>query len=320
MKKRNKLLVLLIIISIAFTGCQRQGKITINNETLAAGKTSHNPEQETERDEIITLLAYSMVYKDWQKEDTPDKRGHNVGAILVDSDYRLVGWARNCNERYNNGTQHAEVRVMLGHLIPKDTTHGKSLDNYTVYTTLEPCAQCAGMMCLLRVKRVVYGQDDPDYYINGTRKIGYGRAIERLKLDTSECGHDYPYPCKVISEGAHCYEKKELDKQFNAWIKKRQSDRGSLTNFLLTSAAETIFKKASDRLQNFSPQFPENEKVLSSAREFLNSNGDPGTDYRLCIEHLSLIKEEPSPQTITQGKAGRRGRRAAILNLKKIKD
>jgi len=50
----------------------------------------------------------------------------------------------------------------------------KYLDGYTIYTTLEPCAMCSGMMALTKVKRAVYG--NPTHL--------YGRAIERLMLDS----------------------------------------------------------------------------------------------------------------------------------------
>ncbi len=67
-----------------------------------------------ERDEIYSLLAYAVVYKDWQSSKT-NQRGHNIGAVLVDPKGKLVNWARNCNQITQNGTQHAELRLMLGY-------------------------------------------------------------------------------------------------------------------------------------------------------------------------------------------------------------
>ena len=125
-----------------------------------------------ERDEIYMLLAYGVVLKDWQTGG-PDQRGHNVGSVLVDGDGKIVYWARNSNHITKNGTQHGEVRLILGYLSDFQTYN---LPGYTVYTTLEPCVQCSGMMKMVSMKRVVYGQSDP----------GFGKALERLSLDTHE--------------------------------------------------------------------------------------------------------------------------------------
>jgi len=51
--------------------------------------------QQQERDEIYMLLAYAVVYKDWQTDATEPRRGHNIGSIMVDPDGGIVFWARN---------------------------------------------------------------------------------------------------------------------------------------------------------------------------------------------------------------------------------
>jgi len=42
-----------------------------------------------------------------------------------------------------------------------------SLKGVTLYTSLESCAQCSGVMSLSRVKQVVYLQSDPTAYVIG---------------------------------------------------------------------------------------------------------------------------------------------------------
>jgi len=68
-----------------------------------------------ELDEIYSLLAYSVVLKDWQTGGEK-QRGHNIGSVLVNPEGKVVFWARNCNHITGNGTQHGEIRLMLGYL------------------------------------------------------------------------------------------------------------------------------------------------------------------------------------------------------------
>jgi len=136
---------------------------------------------QAERDEMFMQLAYAVAYKDWQTKSR-DRRGYNIASVLVDARGRVVAWGRNCVYRTHNGTQHAEVRTILSYFMKRGAPAGEDarelsqyLSQYTIYTTLEPCAQCAGMMTFLRVQRVVYGQED----------ASYGKALERLEMDTS---------------------------------------------------------------------------------------------------------------------------------------
>ena len=52
--------------------------------------------------------------------------------------------------------------------------------NVTVYTSLEPCSQCAGIMALGRVREVVYLQTDPGMYSisNILRRLTAGTKLE----------------------------------------------------------------------------------------------------------------------------------------------
>jgi len=61
-----------------------------------------------------------------------------------------------------------------------DSSDDWFLENYTLYTTLEPCIMCAGMMVMSRLRRVVYGQADPHY----------GGAMERMKFTSREQERD----------------------------------------------------------------------------------------------------------------------------------
>src|SRR5919198_1697653 len=80
-----------------------------------------------------------------------------VGAVLVCED-RIVGrgWNRNLSD--SDPTAHAEI-VALRQAGAAIGNH--RLGDCELFATIEPCAMCAGAMVHARLKRLVYGTDDP---------------------------------------------------------------------------------------------------------------------------------------------------------------
>src|SRR5258708_13757902 len=167
---------------------------------------------QAEGEEIFTLLAYSVVLKDWQSSGPASSgtaaRGYNIGSVLVDPSQRhAVYWGLNSVYLTGNRTQHGEVRLMtcfFERMREAGTPLG-TLAGYTVYTTLEPCAMCSGMMVLTSVPRTVYGQEDP----------GFGKGLERPKLDTSQCQGYPPYPRAVESDHAAVDAASQLERRYD---------------------------------------------------------------------------------------------------------
>lgn len=80
-----------------------------------------------------------------------------VGACLVDENHLLLGSNHNLTITENDPTAHAEMLVLR--------EASRRVGNYrltgtTIYTTIEPCAMCAGALVNARVKRLVYGAED----------------------------------------------------------------------------------------------------------------------------------------------------------------
>jgi tRNA(adenine34) deaminase len=80
-----------------------------------------------------------------------------VGAIVV-SGGRIVGRGCNRNICDQDPTAHAEVLALR--------EAGAALGNHRLvdcdlFVTIEPCAMCAGALVHARVRRLVYGADDP---------------------------------------------------------------------------------------------------------------------------------------------------------------
>jgi len=80
-----------------------------------------------------------------------------VGAAVVHGG-RVMSEAHNETIAKHDLTQHAELIAIQDAMRKLGTDR---LDEATLCITLEPCAQCAGAIVLVRVGRVVFGAYDP---------------------------------------------------------------------------------------------------------------------------------------------------------------
>jgi len=79
-----------------------------------------------------------------------------VGAVVV-SDGAIVGRGRNSPIALRDPAAHAE---MLALREAAAAIGNYRLQEATVYSTLEPCAMCAGALVVARVRRLVFGARD----------------------------------------------------------------------------------------------------------------------------------------------------------------
>ncbi|HLA12979.1 MAG TPA: tRNA adenosine(34) deaminase TadA [Pyrinomonadaceae bacterium] len=79
-----------------------------------------------------------------------------VGACIVSSG-KLLAVAGNRTRRDNDPTAHAEIVALRA---AANTLGNYRLTEAVVYSTIEPCAMCAGALIQARVKRLVYGAPD----------------------------------------------------------------------------------------------------------------------------------------------------------------
>ena len=80
-----------------------------------------------------------------------------VGAVVV-REGRIIGrgWNRNIGD--SDPTAHAEI-VALREAAAALGNH--RLEDCDLFATIEPCSMCAGALVHARIKRLVYGADDP---------------------------------------------------------------------------------------------------------------------------------------------------------------
>jgi len=79
-----------------------------------------------------------------------------IGAIVV-LENKIIGRGHNRTESLKDATAHAEMIAITS----AAENHGDwRLDEAILYSTIEPCAMCAGAAVLSRIKTIVYGARD----------------------------------------------------------------------------------------------------------------------------------------------------------------
>jgi tRNA(adenine34) deaminase len=87
-----------------------------------------------------------------------------IGAVAI-RDGVMIGSGHNCRERDQDPTAHAEMIALRQ--AAQAVGHWR-LEGVTLYSTLEPCAMCAGAMVLARLPRLVYATADPKAGASGS--------------------------------------------------------------------------------------------------------------------------------------------------------
>ncbi len=105
----------------------------------------------TETDEFWMREAIRAAHEAENLDEVP------IGACLIDGAGNLLAVAGNRTITNNDPTAHAEI-LALREAAAKIGNY--RLTGATVYSTIEPCAMCAGALVNARVKRLVYGAKD----------------------------------------------------------------------------------------------------------------------------------------------------------------
>jgi tRNA(adenine34) deaminase len=112
---------------------------------------TNDPPPTTASDELWMEEALRCAQRALEAGEVP------VGAVVV-CDGRIVGRGWNRSIAGSDPTAHAEILAL------RDT--GATIGNHRLgdcdlFATIEPCAMCAGALVHARIKRLVYGADDP---------------------------------------------------------------------------------------------------------------------------------------------------------------
>ena len=110
-----------------------------------------------------------------------------VGAVIV-CESRLVGRGANRNLTDSDPTAHAEVVALRA---AAQALGNHRLGDCEMFVTIEPCAMCAGALVHARLKRLVYGADDP--------KAGAVRSVLQV-LNHPSLNHQMEVTSGVLAE------------------------------------------------------------------------------------------------------------------------
>jgi len=114
------------------------------------------------RDELWMEEALRSAQRALQAGEVP------VGAVVV-CESRVVGRGWNRNIADKDPTAHAEIVALRE---AGATVGNHRLAGCDLFVTIEPCAMCAGAMVHARIRRLIYGADDP--------KAGAVRSVMEL--------------------------------------------------------------------------------------------------------------------------------------------
>ena len=251
--------------------------------------------------------------------------GHNIACLAVDGKGEIIDFDFNHNNFFRSSAEHAESRLvrrlfslsnLMDHWKTGEPIPGKSrafaLKDVTIYTSLESCAQCSGVMSLGRVKQVVYLQNDPGAYRIGNIMFnlagcealapdGDGSALAALPIPASEIGLAYLDELNGKFE-IFCEDLADA-KNHNAptrayFLPRRDGTPNftpSITSFLCTDAALDVFTRGGTLFRNLelkhkNAKFPNEDEVWSNAKclsealrflEYVDVEGFRGSPHKL---------------------------------------
>lgn len=135
-----------------------------------------------EQDEFWMHRAIEAAIEAEKLDEVP------IGACLINEQGEVLAAAGNRTRTDCDPTAHAEILVLR--------QAAKKIGNYrltetTLYTTIEPCAMCAGALIQARVKRLVFGAHD--------ERFGAVESVFQL-CDTSSLNHQMEITKGVLAD------------------------------------------------------------------------------------------------------------------------
>jgi len=136
----------------------------------------------TDADIEFMRIALTEAEKARELEEVP------IGSCIVSQEGQVLAQASNRTITNNDPTAHAEILALRG---AAEKIGNYRLSGTTVYTTIEPCAMCAGALVNARVSRLVFGAHDERF----------GAVETKFRLcDSSDLNHRMEIESGVLAE------------------------------------------------------------------------------------------------------------------------
>jgi tRNA(Arg) A34 adenosine deaminase TadA len=252
--------------------------------------------------------------------------GHNIACIAVDGNGEVIDFDFNHNNFFRSSAEHAESRMVrrlfsltdifdnwkigfdrssAGQKQDKQSFGLKprvaTLTDITLYTSLESCAQCSGVMSLAGIKQIVYMQNDFTAY-----KIGNLMYILANRLDVKDAQNNTvnipgaPIPIagsdigldefKMLND-ANLEFAKNIVAAGNAKPPNKEGaffvpEKGepdfdpSITSFLCTDVALKIFQDSGNKLATFKPEYADWKPLGKTGDQDVLTNAE-------CLAHVN---------------------------------
>jgi tRNA(Arg) A34 adenosine deaminase TadA len=217
--------------------------------------------------------------------------GHNIACIAVDGNGEIIDFDFNHNDFFRSSAEHAESRMVrrlfsltdifdswkTGQRV-NDKPRAASLNEVTLYTSLESCAQCSGVMSLAGVKQIIYLQNDFTAYMIGNIMYNLANRIPVRDAQGTVVGTRPGAPIPIPGSAVGLDEFKALNDanlEFVTNIKAAEAAKNpngaffvpadgnkpdfdpSITSFLCTDVAHKIFEDGGKKLDQMALSFPE---------------------------------------------------------------
>lgn len=269
-KERHKIYSLLLMSMVAFNWNGNKRGVSESLKPSPTKDYGTNP-----------LLSTPENQLQRGKHLSDDYLGHNIAAFAVDRDGFIIDFDFNHNEIFNSSTQHAEARLLnrvfslnqisdswsVGAQSEGLSSYGQLLQGVTIYTSLESCAQCSGIMTLGNAKEVIYLQEGPGQYKIGNIMFRLTESNDPSRKALAP----RPIPANTFGFNYHSL----LSEKFDEY--KKVTDNSSITSFLCTEAAYLVFIEAENELRQLVQnglRFPDWKAKLPSGNKSRLSNKD----------------------------------------------
>lgn len=113
-----------------------------------------------------------------QAQKSYDEGGLPIGAVLADAQGNIVARGHNKRVQNNDPTSHGETDCI------RNAGRRRDWHELTLYTTLSPCVMCSGTALLLRIGRIVIGENE-NYM--GEEQLLRERGVSLDVLNHPEC-------------------------------------------------------------------------------------------------------------------------------------